>query len=230
MAKTRVFTVEANIGAGKSTLLQALAGEGELRLTTLLEPIEAWTSPVPGTTAGMLEHFYADPGRHAASFQIHVLKTRLDQLLDLDPSPDTRPDAIVTERSIWSDHAVFGAMQREAGLISPVDWHTYSGWVDTALTVAAARAFALSGVVYLRTSPEVCHARLTRRARAGEHAVTLDYLRRVHGVHEAWTAAQAAAGVPVLVLDGDAEWNQPQLAAAVRALVASEQCSQQHEQ
>jgi deoxyadenosine/deoxycytidine kinase len=220
---TCVFTLEANIGAGKSTLLRALAAGGGTAqgawrsVATLPEPVDRWTRPLPGSSTSMLEHFYRSPSRNAAAFQGHVLQSRLDQLLDLKANAAGAPPALVSERSVWSDHAIFGALMRDDGNFSDVDWHVYCGWKDTATRVAAAHGFGLGGVVYLRTSPDVCHERLTRRARAGEQTITLEYLRRVHAVHEDWTATCTAAGVPLLVLDGDDEWNHAALAEAVVA-------------
>jgi deoxyadenosine/deoxycytidine kinase len=40
--------------------------------------------------------------------------------------------------------------------------------------------------IYLRTSPEVCLERMRRRARSEEAAVGLDYLQKIHKLHEEW--------------------------------------------
>jgi deoxyadenosine/deoxycytidine kinase len=62
------------------------------------------------------------------------------------------------------------------------------------------------GFIYLQASPESCFARLRERARAGEEAVTLEYMQQLHDWHEKFMITREGidprvAQVPVLVLD-----------------------------
>ena len=40
--------------------------------------------------------------------------------------------------------------------------------------------------VYVKTSPEVAHARVNKRSRTGEGNIPLDYLQKCHNYHEKW--------------------------------------------
>lgn len=58
--------------------------------------------------------------------------------------------------------------------------------------------------VYLRTDPEVLHARIKQRARAEEHTIPLQYLRDLHNLHEEWLMGQdSSLPAPLLVIDAN---------------------------
>lgn len=188
--------MEANIGAGKSTLLAALQ-LADPELVVLHEPVQLWTASDDALPhgGGMLQAFYAEPVRHAATFQSFALQTRLTQLLDAAASEQARDAVAVSERSVPSSMGIFGTMIRPR---SGPEWVAYRGWADFAARAAAPHPVA--GIVYLRTSPEVCSARISKRGREAEGGVPLAYLERLHQQHEDWVAAQEC---PVLCLDGD---------------------------
>ena len=199
------LTLEGNIGSGKSTLLRAIeatARPDELRV--LQEPVHEWDRPVLPGGQSMLQAFYADPDRHAAAFQAHVLMTRLRQTLDA--SRDVSCRAILAERCIESGMEVFGMEQRDAGRIDDVGWATYCGWNELATSLCRDAGMApVNGVVYLRCTPRTNVNRVLMRGRTAESGVSPDYLSRLHERHEAWVQRMREAGVRVLVLDGDLE-------------------------
>ena len=219
-----MLSIEGNIGAGKSTLLAALP-----RLLPgarlLPEPVDRWRE------TGVLGLFYRDPQRWAYSFQSYAFLSRLRAQVDASRSASLREAPLtVLERSVWSDKHVFAANCRATGLFAEAaegamydDWH---GWLMERAFPAETR---LDGIIYLRASPEVCHARIAGRARGEEAAIPLTYLQELHARHERWLigafgaegaeGAEGAFGAPrVLVIDGDTlDWAD---AAAVEALGA----------
>ena len=56
--------------------------------------------------------------------------------------------------------------------------------------------------IYLRTSPQICYQRLTKRGRKEESSVPLEYLEEIHQKHEDWMSNEPN----VLFLDGNPEF------------------------
>lgn len=76
------------------------------------------------------------------------------------------------------------------------DLHSY--WTEHAPT--------LDAIVYLKTSPSICHERLVRRNRGEESTVSLEYLESIHERHEEWIGDKATIrpSVPIFVIDNSA--------------------------
>lgn len=205
------FTLEGNIGSGKSTLLRAIQHAALDELCVLQEPVQEWERPSLSDGRSMLQAFYDDPSRHAASFQMYVLLTRLNQIMTAAANAPAGV-SILSERCIETGMQVFGHEQRASGRIDDVAWHAYCGWNDVAVTACRRTLGAPpAGVVYLRCSPETNVRRVEKRGRTAETAgacagacgVTPEYIAHLHARHEDWVAGMRATGVPVLVLDGD---------------------------
>jgi thymidylate kinase len=62
-------------------------------------------------------------------------------------------------------------------------------------------------IFYLRTKPDTCLERLQRRRRPEEiNTVTLDYLKRIHELHETWLATDSSRlyrPTNVIIIDAD---------------------------
>ena len=58
----------------------------------------------------------------------------------------------------------------------------------------------LNGIIYIKTSPEICNKRILERNRKGEDNIPLDYSIQCHKYHEAWLNKTQRS---VLILDGD---------------------------
>lgn len=215
----KIFTLEANIGAGKTTLLNALqeAEKGDPCICgpTLLEPVQQWMAPNPALpmNRSILQAFYEDPIAVGASFQSLVVQTRLTQLLD-----NMQHRQVVTERSIWSSRAVFGDMvvsKQGPQWIAYDAWAAHAEWAVTHVAHAS-----MAGIIYLRTSAEVCAARIASRRRLEESELSLEYLQHLHERHERWV--HSYAGVPVMILDGDRSIDDSlqEHVAAIRAFIS----------
>lgn len=75
-------------------------------------------------------------------------------------------------------------------------------------------------VVYLRTDPQTCLARVMGRGRPEEAGVTLGFLQDLHQLHEDWLVGERFPSYgPVVVLDADLDL--PAMLQKYRTLGAS---------
>jgi len=204
----RYLFVEGSIGAGKSELCRRigkpLRQRGHRNVIVVQEPVDAWTD-VDGHN--ILDLFYRDPKRWALAFQVHVMSTRIRAVRDaIDAYTAAHPDEtnllVVCERSIFTDRHIFVEALVRDGVLQPAEATLYN------------HAFAyyerfeypgtVVGVVYMRASPETCHAHIQNRNRAEETTISLDYLRKLHAQHEeAMAVASAWRGAPRCVIHVD---------------------------
>jgi len=250
--RTRKIAIEGNIAAGKSTFLQMLAEN--MDFVVVPEPVSKWqnvASPDDDTVSSsqvsggnLLQMFYDEPARWGYTFQTYAFLSRMRVQMQptaafasTSSSRNARssPHVQFFERSVYSDRYCFASNCHDSGIFNDVEWHTYCDWHTWLLESFA--ALRLDGMVYLRTKPETCFERLKRRARPEEKSVPLEYLRAIHNKHEAWLldkvhrdpVAQSVAGIPLLVIDTDDEFERdPSRAAAMKnmvdAFVASLDC------
>ena len=157
--------------------VEGLIGAGK---STLLSLVDGSTQEAVGAWAPLLERFYADSARWGFALQMQVLLTQ-----------GNMPRG-VSERSPHSALHVFARDTLdglEIGLLEA--WTRRHGWVPDA-------------VVFLRADPELCLARVRRRARKGEEGVTLEYLRRLQAKYEAYLhMCRTELRIPVHVLEHD---------------------------
>ena len=218
----RSFIVEGNIGAGKSTFLKML--NQHLDVHIVLEPHEKWQSV--GGTENLLAAFYNDPNRWAYTFQTYAFVTRI---LQQEEHALAYPNAIhILERSVYSDRYCFAKNAFELGVMNALEWKLYQEWFSWLNEKYVSRP---AGFIYLRTDPEVCYQRLTKRGRHEETTVSKDYLMRLHQKHEAWLVAKEGVAkhiesVPVLILASnndfqDSKEEQERHVAAVLDFIAT---------
>ena len=163
-----------------------------------------------GSGTGLLQQFYADPSRHAYTFQSYAFLSRIRAQVEA-PRPGDAPLLEVRERSVGSDRHCFAANCRDAKLFTPSEWSIYCEWHDF-LCNHFKDALALDGTIYLRADPLVCMQRLRKRARPGEHgAVGLDYLQALHKRHEGWLMhGDRPETGRICVLDGNEDIEDPE--------------------
>lgn len=192
------IALEGNIGAGKSTFLSHFSSH--LPVQPVFEPHERWQKMGGGN---LLELFYRDPERWAYTFQSCAFITRLQAQEELARSMHAPIQLL--ERSVFSDRYCFAKNCYEMGMMQELEWRLYTEWFEWLVDV-----FNLypTGIIYLRTQPEVSYNRLCKRARSEEAAVPLSYLQQLHEKHESWlmdkhNVLPAMQQVPTLVLDMD---------------------------
>lgn len=196
------FIIEGNIGAGKSTFLRLM--NTYLSIHPVFEPHEKWQKVQGGEN--LLEKFYQDIHRWAYTFQTYAFVSRV--LEQQQAEQQATEEAIVIERSVYSDRYCFAKNCFEMGVMSGLEWELYKewfGWLVESYTVKPA------GFIYLRTEPEVSYNRMHIRQRNEESSVSLDYITKLHQKHEDWLMhkfdiASYLQDVPVLVLDCNKEF------------------------
>ena len=198
-----VFCVDGNVGSGKTVLVnllkEGIKGIGRrYNIVYLQEPVEEWRRVKDANGVTMLEKFYKNQERYAFPFQMMAFVSRISQLRR---AVQQNPGAIIiTERSVYTDRHVFAKMLYDDSKIEEVNYKVYLDWFDS-FTVG----LKLAGIIYLKTTPETCLARIRKRARPGEN-ISRVYSERCHAYHERWIAQSGR----VLVLDGNREF-EPQL-------------------
>lgn len=196
------FIIEGNIGAGKSTFLSLI--EKELPVQVVYEPHAKWQDV--GAGDNLLEKFYNDTPRWAYTFQSYAFITRIIE--QQEKAKQNEYGTQVLERSVYSDRYCFAKNCFEMGTMSPLEWKLYQEWFEWLIVNYAPKP---TGFIYLKTEPQTCYDRLTKRARHEEVGVSLEYLQSLHNKHESWLLdkqdiASYLQDVPVLVLDCNSEF------------------------
>lgn len=198
LSKPVCVSIEGNISAAKSTFLKVLESHlGAENIEYFCEPVNLWTNCYG---QNLLEAFYKDPKRYSYMFQSAAIATRLIQ----QNKPQTRPIRIL-ERSGLSDHC-FAENCRDTGLMNDVEFAAYQTWYNFLIKHSSGP----NGLIYLRTTPDVCFERMGRRNRQEESKVSLEYLQQIHDKHEKWfpkdKTRDKVLDLPFVVIDGNLEF------------------------
>lgn len=190
--KPFVVSVEGNIGSGKSTMLQFYSQLEDVQLHP--EPVEKWQNL---NGHNLLEKLYSDPQRWSFQFQSYIQLTRLEIL----KSPTFKRVKII-ERSMQNNRFCFLELARKNESLTEEELavlHSWFDWLDETMVLD------LDLIVYLRTTPEVAHQRLTMRGRKEESCVPVEYLKLLHEAYEDWLINQSFGPIKpkVLVLDAN---------------------------
>jgi len=173
-SKPFTIVVEGNIGSGKTTFLQHFKKFSD-KIAVLDEPVEKWRN-VQGHN--LLDLMYKDPSKWSLCFQSYVQMT----MLDLHTRPVMQPIKLM-ERSIFSAKYCFANNLQNQGFMGDAEHVVLSEWFDY---IRHQIPLKVDLIVYLRTDPEVVHDRICERGRSEENAISLDYLKSIHELHEDW--------------------------------------------
>ncbi|UWX11361.1 CRPV-252 [Crowpox virus] len=195
--KKRV-SVEGNISAGKSSLLSLLSLN---KWKTVQEPVDEWRGVISGHN--ILKKLYEDPERWSFTFQTQAFFSRVRMYTDSIKHQDNN-NTIIFERSVFSDKNVFAKALLELGYMNQIEWDIYdrnSEWINSRMNIT------LDGIIYLRTSTDVCAERLKRRSRTEENNISIDYLNVLHRNHEKWLLDDKMNLLPpIMIINGDADF------------------------
>lgn len=193
--KTLILSVEGNIGAGKSTMLNKIKNflgdtiNGR-KIVFLQEPVDQWQGIKGRDGDDILTKFYKDQEKYAFPFQMMAYISR--QALLMDAVENNPGCIIISERCIHTDKNVFARMLYDDDKIEDVNYTIYNMWFDT-----FSEKYKYHGHIYLRASPDICHARVETRSRSGE-SIPLEYLVRCHDNHDNWlTQSKNTIMIPV---------------------------------
>ncbi len=173
-----IFTVDANIGAGKSTVLSYL--HNQYRIPIDLEPIAKWQP--------FLEEMYQH-GNGAFEFQVRVW---LDRCW-IQQRPNMAP--MVMERSPFFQSNVFLPANLDSGNFTLQEYQMLQEMYQKSMLLWSPHAY-----IYLRSDPEKCHERISKRGRPSEDAISMDYLKKLHDYHERAYMIAACQGIPVICI------------------------------
>jgi deoxyadenosine/deoxycytidine kinase len=176
----RIIAVAGTIGAGKTSLVTWLVKR--YGLVPFYEPNEA--NPY-------LADFYADMKRWSFHSQCFFLahKLELHQKLQKTTAP------AVIDRTIYEDAEIFAKNLYAQRLMSKRDWEVYER-----LYAGIRRALHPPDVlIALTCSLAAAKKRIAKRGRGMEKEIPHAYLKRLHGLYEAWFASYDLS--PIVKID-----------------------------
>ncbi len=176
---SQIISVEGSIGSGKSTLLRRLKSIliETNNIIFLQEPIDEWESIKDKNGITILQKFYENQEKYSFAFQMMAYISRLNLLKKaIEENPNK---IIITERCLNTDRYVFAKMLHDSGKIEDIEYSIYLKWFDHFADIQKTQK-----VIYLKTKPEVCFERISKRNRDGESNIPLDYLENCHNYHE----------------------------------------------
>ena len=193
--------LEGGVAVGKSTLLSKLEKRG---YKVIYEPVDAWMNMrVKPDSESLFELYYKDKKRYGFMFQMVALQSRIAHINEIVQEAQAKAGdtLLICERSFFTDHQVFAKMLLEQTIITDEEYYVYKMWYDYLLTLINP---TVSGIIYLKASPEVCASRIVKRGRQGEEGIDLEYLRQLDKQHENWLINEPS-NFPVHVIDGNVE-------------------------
>jgi deoxynucleoside kinase len=190
-----MFILEGIIGAGKSTFLRSLQNAFP-EIQTALEPLQEWHSE--DAEQSLLTHFMRDPHRWAYTMETSAMLARVGH----HKKVEQQHGVVIAERSVYSGHFCFALNGYKQGFMNALEWHAYTALFEKLVVKGCA---APRGILYLRVEPEVAYQRIAQRKRAGEEAISLEYLTQLHEAHENFLIRRSVTlpsleNVPVLVI------------------------------
>ena len=197
------LSIEGNIGSGKSTLLENLRThyENNPNVIFLKEPVDEWATIQDENGITMLEKFYKDQSKYSFAFQMMAYISRLNNLKKtvemIRQTKSNDKKIIITERSLYTDKMVFAQMLYDSGNMESIEFQIYLKWFDSFI-----EEFPVSKIIYVKTNPEICHFRITKRSREGESIIPLEYLDNCDVYHEKMLSSTSICKSQ-LVLDGN---------------------------
>ncbi|KAJ8041514.1 Thymidine kinase 2, mitochondrial [Holothuria leucospilota] len=192
------ISVEGNIGCGKTTLLNYLAKRDDVQVNT--EPVSDWKNCRGHNLLGLM---YEDPVKWTFTFQSYVQLTMLNQHI----LPHTRPIKLL-ERSLQSARYCFVENMAVNKRIADAEYTVLDEWFQWLVKNANVQ---LDQIVYLRSTPEICHQRIRQRCRKEELGIPLEYLQEIHDRYEEWLIKKTKFTVPAPVIILDAQLPLPEM-------------------
>jgi deoxyadenosine/deoxycytidine kinase len=186
--RPRLVSLEGNIGAGKSTIIDTLKQKyaNDPRFVFVDEPVQLWEQICDKSGKNMIQKYYENPKRYAFAFQIMAFQTRLQLLKEaMDYAEDHEAvTTIIMERSLDADYHIFAKMLSEEGLMDEVEYEIY-----VQMSTNVLKEYGVDGIIWLDTDYEECFRRIVKRAREGEEAIEMRYLRKCSEYHVEWLGA-----------------------------------------
>ena len=192
---TKIISIEGNIGSGKSTMVEYLKQYyiNTQEVCFLQEPVDIWNTVTDKKGTTIIENYYKDQKKFAFQFQMMAYISRISLLRE---ALKKNYKMIITERCIFTDANVFAKMLYDEGLIEEIEYKIYKLWFNDFI-----KDIPTISLVYVKTNPEICNARVLLRNRIGE-IIPLEYLKKCHSYHEKWINNNKEC-LNILTLDGN---------------------------
>ena len=194
-----IFTIEGNIGSGKSTLVKKLKKTFDnidnIKIIFLQEPVSVWENIKDKNGKNIIEKYYENQKKYAFSFQMMAYISRVHQIKEV--LKNNKNVIIISERSIFTDKEIFAKMLYDDNKIEEIEYNIYLKWFDEFI-----KDIPISGIIYVKTNPEICEKRVIKRNRKGE-TIPLSYLQNCHTYHKNWLNNE---NTPILTLNGNQEF------------------------
>lgn len=158
--------IDGLIGSGKSTVIEQLGHFFKKKdVRVFPELVDTWTE---------LPLFYEDPASWCLPLNLRVLLT---QKLQYDESVQHGDDEQmhIFERSPLSCRHVFCQLHFNEGVLSQKQWQLFKDYYE----LLKWEPMEDDLIIYIDTSVDTCHSRISERAREGEEPIDLKYLHKL---------------------------------------------------
>lgn len=177
------ISIDGNIGCGKTSVLSRVCQDA--RIPVFLEPVNDWKD--------WLTLYYQDPSRWGFSFNIKVL-------LSFNQWANNKFLALY-ERSPISNKYVFADLQKDEGKMNELEYKLFD-------EIYQKLSWCPDKIIYIRTDPEVCMERMTRRARDCESKVPFEYIKAIHEKYEKIYIDGSLSDTQIVVVNGNQEFDK----------------------
>lgn len=161
------IAVAGNIGSGKTTL------------TTLLAKHYGWEAYYESVGDNpYLSDFYEDMKRWSFNLQIHFLKSRFQQIVEIRSKEHT----IIQDRTIYEDAQIFAPNLHDMGLMTSRDFDNYLKLYNLMTSLIEPPDL----LIYLRATVPTLVEHIQKRGREYEESIRLDYLKNLNNRYNDW--------------------------------------------
>ncbi len=161
------IVIAGNIGAGKTTLTKLLAQHYKW------EPHFENVDDNP-----YLDDFYRDMKRWSFNLQIFFLRTRFQQIVEIQKSNKT----VIQDRSIYEDAYIFAPNLYEMGLMSHRDFENYKELFELISSLVSPPDL----LIYLKASVATLVRQIEKRGREYEKNISIEYLKKLNEKYNNW--------------------------------------------
>lgn len=194
------LAISGNIGSGKTTLAEKLGKYYNWKVE--YEVVD--TNPY-------LPDFYASMREWSFHIQVYFLNSRFRQNQLIGHSSKS----VIQDRTIYEDAHVFAKNLNENGFLTDRDYDTYLGLYES----MSAFVKPPDLLVYLKASVPKLVERIHMRGRAYENLITLEYLRDLNKLYEAWISEYTQSKLLIIDVNHlNFEKNQDDLAQIVNLI------------
>lgn len=175
-----IITIDGNIGCCKTSILNYFHKNYKTAID--IEPIESWTE--------YLKSMY-ESDNNTYNFQIKVW-------IDRCWIQEKSNVIVLMERSPYFIKNVFVEKAFEDKTINEDEYNNIHKFHKTTDELWQPNAY-----IYLRSDPEMCYNRIKKRGRESEKNIKLEYIKRIHELHEEKYKDAVENNKNIIVIDAE---------------------------